>query len=51
MEIHKTQENKLSKLVLFSGNRSVWLEETIDKWMQDRADEVNQSITYHRSDT
>ena len=50
MKIHKTKENKLSKLVLFSGNRSVWLEETMNRWMQIRAAEMKQSITYHRGD-
>ena len=34
-----------------NGRANGWLEETIDKWMQDRADEVKQLITYHRSDT
>ena len=47
MKIHKTQENKLSKLVLFAGNRSVWLEETIDKWMQDCAKETRRSVSHH----
>ena len=50
MKIHKTQENKLFKLFLFSGNRSVWLEETLDRRMQDKADEVKQPITYNRGD-
>ena len=34
-----------------NGRANGWLEETIDKWMQDRADGVKQSITYHRSDS
>ena len=34
-----------------NGRANGWLEETIDKWMQDRADGVKQSINYHRSDS
>ena len=33
-----------------NGRANGWLEETIDKWMQDRAEEVKGSVTYHRSD-
>ncbi len=47
MKIHKTKENKLSKLVQMSGNRSGWLEETTDKWKQDCANDPRRSITYH----
>ena len=31
-----------------NGRANGWLEETIDKWMQARANETRQSITYHR---
>lgn len=34
-----------------NGRANGWLEETIDKWMQDRADGAKQSITYHRSNS
>ena len=34
-----------------NGRANGWLEETIDKWMLDRADGAKQSITYHRSES
>ena len=33
-----------------NGRVNGWLEDTIDKWMQERAEEVKESVTYHRSD-
>ena len=34
-----------------NGRANGWLEETIDKRMQDRGDAAKQSITYHRSES
>ena len=33
-----------------NGRANGWLEETIDKWMQDRANEKRRSVTHHRGD-
>ena len=33
-----------------NGRANGWLEETIDKWMQDRATEKRRSVTHHRGD-
>ncbi len=33
-----------------NGRANGWLEETIDKWMQDRANETTRSVTHHRGD-
>ena len=33
-----------------NGRANGWLEDTIDKWMQERAEEVKESVAYHRSD-
>ena len=33
-----------------NGRANGWLEETIDKWMQARANETRRSVTHHRGD-